>query len=478
MSKIKAEKELNDNKEEVTSLDTQKEIETKTTETPSEEISEAVIKKGVFSRFKEKRKKKKEEDLKKIEEELANEDKEKVSEKLDEVETKAKRKDSKKQKIVSILLLIFNIALVVALLLWNILGEEDFTSLGSLTIYPLPFFIYLVLIVFYIFFDVVSAWRMLYKKTRRSMWGLAFKSMGILRYYDSVIPLSGGEALAVQYLRSRDVPGSTALSIPVGKFIFQQLTWIIVSLFCIIFSQFTTNFYNYVSITGIIGFILAAGSLFVIMFLSLSRGLGKKIVSWVLKLLCKMKILKDYDKYYEKVWAFVEDYQNIMREYSKSFWDILFQLFLSVGRYIISYSIPFFVYCIFEGFPVTNAADLYGVFFISSALIELSASFIPLPGGSGMNEISFSVIFNQFLHGQTFWALLLWRFSTYYVYLIQGVCIITYDTAYGNRKYEWVKRKRALQEESQIFKKTQIDNFRAERDKRRKKEKTKKLLNK
>ena len=53
MSKIKAEKESNENKEEVTSLDTQKEIETKTTETPSEEISEAVIKKGVFSRFKE-----------------------------------------------------------------------------------------------------------------------------------------------------------------------------------------------------------------------------------------------------------------------------------------------------------------------------------------------------------------------------------------------------------------------------------------
>ena len=475
MSKIEADKNLEKKLPEDPSLNSEPEV-VKVEDEIATDGKEG--KKNVFSRLREKIKKKKEASLKKVEEELASEDKEKVNEKLDQVETKAKRKDSKKQKIISILLLIFNIALVVALLLWNILGDGEFTPLSSLTIYPLQFLIYLLLIFICIFFDVFSAWRMLYKKTRRSRWPLSFKSMGVLRYYDSVIPFSGGEALTVQYLRSRDVPGSTALSIPVAKFIFQQLSWIIISLFCIIFSQFTADFYNYVSITGIIGFVLASGSLFVIMFLSLSKGFGKKVVSWVLKLLCKMKILKDYEKQYEKVWAFVEDYQNIMREYSKSIWDVILQLFLHAGRYIISYSMPFFVYCIFRGFPVANAGELYGIFFISSALIELSSSFIPLPGGSGMSEISFSVIFSQFLDGQTFWALLLWRFSTYYIYLLQGIGIIAYDTVYGNRKYEWIKKKMELQQESQIFKKTQIDNFRAERNKRRKKEKSKKLLNK
>ncbi len=434
-------------------------------------------KKGVFSRYIEKRKKKREEDLKKVEEELANEDKEKVNEKLDEAEVKANKKNSKKQKIISILLLLFNIALVVAILLWNILGEDESTSLGSLTIHPLQFLIYLVMIALCIFFDVFSCWRMLYKKTRRSRWVLSFKATGILRYYDAVIPFSGGEAMAVQYLRGRDVAGSTALSIPVAKFIFQQSTWIIISLFCIIFAQFTADFYNYVSITGIIGFVLASGSLFVIIFLSLSKGFGKKVVSWVLKFLCKIKILKDYEKQYEKVWNFVADYQNIMREYSKSIWDVIFQILLNAGKYIINYSMPFFVYCVFVGFPEVGAADLYGLFFISSALIELSSSFIPLPGGSGMSEISFQVIFSQILGDQTFWALLLWRFGTYYIYLLQGISIIIYDTAYGNRKYQWTKKRNQLQEESQLFKKTQIDIFRAQRNKRRKKEKVK-LLNK
>ncbi len=435
------------------------------------------VKKGVFSRFKNKLKEKKEEKLQKAMEELANEDKEKVNEKLDEVETKASKKNSKKQKITSILLLIFNIALVIALLLWNILGEEDFTSLGELTIYPLPFLIYIILILLNTFFDAFSAWRMIYKRTRRSRWALSFKSVSILRYYDSVIPFSGGEAMAVQYLRSKDVPGSTALSIPVAKFIFQQMTWIIISLFCIIVGQFTDGLFGYVSITGYIGFTLAAGALFVIMFLSLSRKLGKKVVSWILKLLCKIRILKDYDKQYEKVWAFVEDYQNIMKEYSKSFWDVILQLFLHAGRYIIGYSIPFFIYCIFQGFPETGASELYTIFFIAGALIDLSASFIPLPGGSGMNEISFTVIFSNYLQGSVFWALLLWRFSNYYCFLLQGLGVIAYDTIYGNRKYEWVKKKMELQQESQAFKKNQIDNFRAERDKRRRKEKMKKSVN-
>ena len=137
-----------------------------TSENVETEVQSENLKKGLFSRLKEKRKKKKEESLKEVEEELANEDKEKVNEKLDEVEAKANKKNSKKQKIISILLLIFNIALVIALLLWNILGDGEFTPLRSLTIYPLPFIIYLLLIALTILCDVVGAWRMIYKKTR------------------------------------------------------------------------------------------------------------------------------------------------------------------------------------------------------------------------------------------------------------------------------------------------------------------------
>ena len=47
--------------------------------------------------------------------------------------------------------------------------------------------------------------------------------------------------------------------------------------------------------------------------------------------------------------------------------------------------------------------------------------------------------------------------------------ILSYDMAYGNRKYRWQVKKNELMEESAIFKQNQIDKFRADRAKRRRK---------
>ena len=88
-----------------------------------------------------------------------------------------------------------------------------------------------------------------------------------------------------------------------------------------------------------------------------------------------------------------------------------------------------------------------------------------------MNEITFTYLFKTYLGGATFWALIVWRFCSYYFYLLQGIGILSYDTIYGNRKYRWIQVRRGLQAESLEFKRTQIENFRQERDKRRKKQK-------
>ena len=113
---------------------------------------------------------------------------------------------------------------------------------------------------------------------------------------------------------------------------------------------------------------------------------------------------------------------------------------------------------------------MFGDFFVMTVLVELAASFIPLPGGTGMNEISFNVMFAMFFGGNIVWALLLYRFFDYYIYLLVGLGISCYDFLYGKRKYKWIKKQRALQAESQEFRQVQIQNFRLERASRRKKQ--------
>lgn len=431
------------------------------------EIAEPKGKQNFFSRVKNKFKAKQLERIKK--EELSEEEKKKVEEKLEEATKEVNDKSkAKRKKILNILYFIFNIALVVGILIWNILTTEDFTPLQLADINFFYIFVMLLMLVGMIVVDVFAIHRMIYRKTLRSRWVLSYKSLGILRYYDAIIPMSGGgQAFMATYLNARDVPASTSLSIPMAKLVFQQTAWLIVTFVCLVLSFVSGSSQTFVSVASIIGFILAFIAVAFIVFISLSRKLGEKLVSWGLKLLVKLRIIKSYDKQYEKVMNFVSDYQNIIKEYSRAKWDILYQLALHVIRFIFLFSIPYFVYLAFpfQGGKIGS----YGEFFIYTALIDLAASFIPLPGGTGMNEITFAALFNDYLGGYTFWALILWRFCSYYIDLLQGLGVMIYDTVYGNRKYRWVKTKLALQEESQEFRKTQIESFRQERNKRRNK---------
>lgn len=428
---------------------------------------------NLLSRLKKAIDERKQKKLQQLEnEKLSDEESKRVEEKIEEATKEVSDKKSKNKKIKNIIFFIFNIVLVAGILLWNIYSTEDFMPLNLFKINYLYVFATLMLLACIIMIDVFSVHRMIYRKTLRSRWHLSYKSLSTLRYYDAVTPLSsGGQAFMVTYLTARDVPASTSLSIPIAKLLFQNISWLIITFVCLCVAL-STGMGAFISTTSIIGFLLCALLVSVILFLSFSKKLGRKLVSWVIKLLVKIKILKDYDKNYEKVISFVEDYQNIMKEYSRAKLDVLYQIILHSIRFILLYSIPFFIYCVFMGYR----PEKYGEFFMYTALIDLASSFIPLPGGTGMNEITFTYLFKQYLGGATFWALLLWRFCSYYFYLIQGIGVIFYDTVYGNRKYRWVQTKIALQKESQDFKRIQIENFRQERNKRRKKLKKEGLI--
>lgn len=180
-----------------------------------------------------------------------------------------------------------------------------------------------------------------------------------------------------------------------------------------------------------------------------------------------MKIVKNYDKQYEKITKYISDFQDVMKQYAKSPKDFIIMFVISMLKLIINYSIPYFVVMTFM--PGIEGS-MYIRLLVLSVLVDLSASFFPTPGGAGMSEISFALAFASIVSESDIlvWVILLWRFYSYYIYLILGVFTLSYDMAYGNRKYKWQVKKEKLAEESAVFKQNQIDKFRIERAKRRK----------
>lgn len=390
--------------------------------------------------------------------------------KIDEYQQQVAVQKSKKKKNWNLLLFLFNIVIIAAIILYQVFGTSEFTSLGQLNInfsyLLLAFVLFGVLLVL----DCLPIAYLVRKACNRRRFGVSFKSSIWGRYYDSITPMAaGGEAFQVTYLMSYDVPATSALSIPVARLFFLQFSCFIMSSICLIMSFFNPGLNAFVSVASYIGFVLSFAVLFTTFFLAVSKNTGRKIVVKVLKLLQKMKIVKDYEKQYKKTMKYIEDYQNVMIQYMKSPKDFCVMFFLIGFRTFMVYSVPFMVYLIF-GAPLGISLDVFSSIFVKAVLIELAASFMPLPGGTGMSEISFSAMFESLFGGSVVWAMLLYRFFTFYIYLLLGLFLTFYDFLYGKRKYKWLKVERALQAESKEFKQVQIDNFRLERATRRKKQ--------
>lgn len=387
--------------------------------------------------------------------------------KIDEVEQSVSKKNSKKSKIINIVFFIVNIFVVAGILTFQLLKEE-FTPLSGLRMDFSYLLVVALLLVLVLVGDTFSISYLLKQSTGKWKPGLSFKVAQIGRYYDDITPLAaGGQPFQITYLKSRGMPLQTSLSVPLAKYIFGEIAWVIVSFTCLVVSWVDTSYGAFVSIASIIGFVLNFAVVATTIFLSTCKTVGKKLVVKILKLLYKMKIIKNYDKQYEKITKHISDYQDVMKQYAKSPKDLIMMVLTNVLKLVIKYSMPFFITKFLA--PGTDWS-MYFKLFVMSCLVDVSSSFFPLPAGAGMAEISFAAAFGAVV-GQTdvlVWVLLLWRFCTYYFYLLQGICIISYDMAYGNRKYKWQVRKNYLAEESAAFKQEQINRFRTARAKRRK----------
>ncbi len=386
---------------------------------------------------------------------------------LDEAEQQVAKQKSKKKKILNFVFFLINIGVVIAILV-NQLTTQEVMPISTLFTSGLNlWFILLTLVVFGLYM-VCGAARintLVKHSTGRSRPFLSYKTVAIGRHYDVITPMAtGGQPFQIMYLKNRGLSASAAISVPMGNYVLSQIASIIMCAIVLILAT-TTNVIGGVTVVSVafyVGFSLNFLLSFVIIFLSISKSVGKKLVGWTLKFLRKIKIVKNYEKQYNKVLKVVSDYQATIQNYAKSKWTFVYLLFISLIQFILTFIIPFTITCAFLGWR----PDLFLEIFIMGVMVDVAASFIPLPGGTGVSELSFTALFGQFFKdGTLFWALIIWRIMSYYIFMIQGVGIIMYDYFVGNKKYTWLKRKWELEAESIEFREQKLKNYKKERNK-------------
>lgn len=285
------------------------------------------------------------------------------------------------------------------------------------------------------------------KYDKKANYFTSLKSEFVCQYYNKVTPFSvGGQAFHVYELNKHGMRANNAVTVVSCNYLSAKLVYWIVSLFMMITigtnalvkNMSGTSFYI---VLGLAMFSLSFMTIYLtfIILICVNKKIANKLVGVGLNLLYKLKIVKNKSKLYFKIMRPALAFQHKMQSFFKSKNLAGYSLLISLIIYLIQSTIPACIYFIFQPF----SWEIYWQLISISVVIQLSFGVMPMPGGSGVAEFSFFAVFKLLIQDNcVFWALLLWRILTYYIYLIIGLMIVIYDYAYGNRKLR--KRRQKL----------------------------------
>lgn len=238
------------------------------------------------------------------------------------------------------------------------------------------------------------------------------------KYYDNLTPAAvGGQPFQIYYMRKNSgLTKGTSISVPIVGMIAAQISFLILAIISFVLGGGAIN--NPVLLTtawfGLIFYafwpLLIASATF---FPKPTTALIKSVV----KFLAKIKIIKNREQALIKVEAEVQGYVKSVKMILKTRGLFLKTIILSLCFNFMITAIPFFVLTAFGG-----DMDFWACFATSIAVMS-AVCFIPTPGNTGVAEGTFYVVFSALSTGYIFWAMLAWRFFSYYIYIIIGLAI-------------------------------------------------------
>ena len=90
-------------------------------------------------------------------------------------------------------------------------------------------------------------------------------------------------------------------------------------------------------------------------------------------------------------------------------------------------------YFIYRSFNMDE--ETFPMIMMLQSLLYSAINYFPTPGGAGMSESGFYVIFSAFFPSNlAFAAMLIWRVFTYYLILVVGTLIVIFDEAFNIKR--------------------------------------------
>jgi len=248
-------------------------------------------------------------------------------------------------------------------------------------------------------------------------------SVIIGKYYDNITPLAiGGQPFQAYYLSKNKIPVGAATAAPIVQLFLGNCAFITLSITAFIFGGQTVDS-TFVKVLAYIGVAINALIPAAIVLFSVFPNITGKIASFLVKILAKLHIVKNYDEVMEKTLSSINEYRSSIGYMWKSKRVIILGYILSLLEKLSEFSITYFV-LLACGLPCGNYFEVTAL----TLFIYAATSFVPTPGTAGASEGTFYIVFGSF------WPMFIWRIFSYYSYLFFGFVTILYNGVKKNLK--------------------------------------------
>ena len=322
-----------------------------------------------------------------------------------------------KKRLLSLLFIVVNVVIVIWIGIHEFQGSSGMKFREIFQVW-MSNWIYLLLAIammaFALFAEGFKYFFLIKKATGHYHFYLAMKTAIVGKYYDNITPLgSGGQAFQIYTLYKGGVPTGSAGSLPISGFSMMQIAFFVLGLGFFLFNGDVVDdsLFRILAFVGL-GFMIflpVAVTTFIIM-----PKFSTTIVALIARLLKKLHLIKSDIRLIRKTLKTLSDFKLSLQDLMTSKMTVLVTFLLSLFYQIALCSIPYFV-LLAAGVRPNYIDTLSLTFFVYSAI-----AFVPTPGNAGAAEISFTVIFTTLSASTMFWSMMLWRFASYYLFVLVG----------------------------------------------------------
>ena len=245
-----------------------------------------------------------------------------------------------------------------------------------------------------------------------------------VNFFNAITPFaSGGQPFEIYTLKKDKIKMADVTTIVIQQFVVYQIALVTLGLLAIIINHALHIFPNNSVLKHLvtIGFIANTLVTVILFLLAFTRKTNKFIITKIIHLLNKLKIVKDSDKQEDKFNNYINDLHDGTKKLLENKLAFIGMILANFMGLICLYMVPLAI--LYGTGDYTSFNGLESI--VASAYVMLIGSFVPIPGGTGGLEFGFMKFYGNFIKGSVLTAVMItWRFITYYIPMIIGAIAV------------------------------------------------------